>query len=308
MARPLTTFNFLGRRRLAALLSLLAILASILSLATRGLNFGIDFTGGVVMEVIYDGPADLPDIRNRLAGAGFEGAQVQNFGAARDVLIRVLPQEGADSGDVGQTILDLLRVGNPDVELQRTEFVGPQVGAELAERGGLAMLFALILILAYIMFRFQWKFAVGAVAALIHDVIITVGVFSITGLSFDLSVLAAVLAVVGYSLNDTIVVFDRIRENFTRIRNEGTEAIMNVSLNQTLSRTIITGLTTLLVLFALWLLGGEAVYGFSVALIVGILVGTYSSVYIASAIALELKIMPADLMPPKVEDEARDQP
>lgn len=301
-------FDFLGVRRQAAIFSITLILISIGSLAVRGLNFGIDFTGGVLLEVVYQEAADLPRIRETLGAGGYGDAQVQNFGAARDVLIRVLPRESSSSADVGDQILGLLRNADQSVELLRVEFVGPQVGDELAERGGLAMLFALIMILIYIMVRFQWKFAVGAVAALVHDVIITLGVFSVLQLTFDLSVLAAILAVIGYSLNDTIVVFDRIRENFRRVRAEGAEASMNLSLNQTLSRTIVTGLTTLLVLIALFFLGGEAVSGFSVALIAGIVIGTYSSIYIASALALALEVSPQDLMPPKVEDEADSLP
>lgn len=301
LAGQRTNIDFLGQRRLAAALSTLLIVVSLGSLATRGLNFGIDFTGGVLLEVGYPQAADLEDIRGRLANGGFEDALVQNFGSSRDVLIRVPPREDVKSGQLGEQILEMLNAGGQQVELRRVEFVGPQVGEELTERGGLAMLFALIMILIYIIIRFQWKFAVGAVAALIHDVIITLGFFSVTGLGFDLSVLAAVLAVIGYSLNDTIVVFDRIRENFRRIRKEGAEAIMNASINQMLGRTIITSLTTLLVLVALLLLGGEAVYGFSVALIVGIVIGTYSSIFVASTVALGLNISQLDLVPPKVE-------
>jgi preprotein translocase subunit SecF len=296
-------FDFLGRRKLAAVLSAVLLVVSIGSLATRGLNFGIDFTGGVLLEVAYEQAADLPRMRDTLASGGFGDAQVQNFGTARDVLIRVLPREGIESGKVGEQILDLLERDDRSVELRRVEFVGPQVGEELTERGGLAMIFALLMILVYIIIRFQWKFAVGSVAALVHDVLITIGVFSVLQLPFDLSVLAAILAVIGYSLNDTIVVFDRIRENFRRVRKEGPEAIMNTSVNQMLGRTVITSMTTLLVLLALLFLGGEAVRGFSLALIVGVVVGTYSSIYIASATALALDVTPQDLLPPKVEDD-----
>ncbi|MDJ0927781.1 MAG: protein translocase subunit SecF [Gammaproteobacteria bacterium] len=298
-----TDFDFLGKRRIAAVLSVLLLAGSIGSLATAGLNFGIDFTGGVLLEAGYGDTADLAEIRNRLASGGFDDAQVQNFGTARDVLIRVLPRADTDSSQVGESIMNILRQGGTQVELRRVEFVGPQVGEELTERGGLAMLFALLMILGYIMFRFQWKFAVGSVAALVHDVVITLGFFSVLQLPFDLSVLAAVLAVIGYSLNDTIVVFDRIRENFRRIRKEGAEAIMNTSVNQMLGRTVITSFTTLLVLGALLFLGGEAVYGFSIALIVGVIVGTYSSIFVASATALALNVSQVDLMPPKVEEE-----
>ncbi|MGI9331089.1 MAG: protein translocase subunit SecF [Gammaproteobacteria bacterium] len=300
--------NFLGIRRITTVLSAILLVISISSLATRGLNFGIDFTGGVLLEAGYEGAADLPDIRRRLAAGGFGDAQVQNFGTASDVLIRVLPREGNDSGQVGRDIFRLLSQGDVNVDERRVEFVGPQVGEELTERGGLAMLFALLMILAYIMARFQWKFAVGSVAALVHDVLLVLGFFSVMQVPFDLAVLAAVLAVIGYSLNDTIVVFDRIRENFRLLREEGAEALMNSSINQMLGRTVITSLTTLLVLLALFFLGGEAVHGFSIALIVGIVVGTYSSIFIASAAALALNVAPVDLLPPKIEDEAGDLP
>ncbi len=291
------------RRGVTAVLSILAIVVSIVSLSTRGLNFGIDFTGGVLLEVGYPEAADLAQIRRSLAVEGFGEAQVQNFGTARDVMIRLLPREGMESSQLGEEILQVLRASGADVSLRRVEFVGPQVGEELTERGGLAMLFALLMILGYIMFRFQWKFAVGAVVALVHDVIITLGIFSAFQIPFDLSVLAAILAVIGYSLNDTIVLFDRIRENFRRIRRGTAEAIMNSSINQILGRTLITSLTTLLVLTALVWLGGAAVRGFATALIIGVLVGTYSSIYTAGATALALQVSPVDLMPPKkIED------
>ncbi len=294
--------DFMGRRKLAVIISLVVIVFSIGSLIGRGLNFGIDFTGGVLVEVGYDGAADLSGIRTSLGSGGFADAQVQNFGAASEVLIRLLPREGEENGKLAEDIMSLLRQSDASVELRRVEFVGPQVGEELAERGGTAMIFALLMILAYIMLRFQWKFAVGAVAALIHDVIITMGLFSIFQLPFDLSVLAAVLAVIGYSLNDTIVVFDRIRENFRGVRKGTAMEIANTSINQMLARSIITSGTTLLVLASLFLLGGEAVRGFSTALIFGIVVGTYSSIYTATIVALALNVTPQDLMVPKKED------
>jgi len=296
----------MGKRRFTAVFSAVLILIGIVSLFSRGLNLGIDFTGGVLLEVGYTTPADLGDIRSRLADGGFTSALVQNFGTATDVLIRVLPEEGVNSAQVGDEILAVLAAGDSDVELRRAEFVGPQVGEELTERGGLAMLFAVIMILIYIMIRFQWKFAVGSVIALLHDVLITIGLFSVFRFPFDLSVLAAILAVIGYSLNDTIVVFDRIRENFRLIKQQGAEAIMNTSINQMLGRTVITSLTTLFVLFALLFLGGEPVRGISLALIIGILIGTYSSIYTASASALALDVTTDDLMPPKVDKEAVD--
>jgi len=307
-APALRHINFMGMRRVTATVSAVLILVSIVALVTRGLNFGIDFTGGVLLEAGYPESANLVEIRETLAANDFGSAQVQNFGTAKDVLIRMLPLEGVNNAQLGEQILGLLQESNPGVELRRIEFVGPQVGEELTEQGGLAMLFALLMILAYIMFRFQWKFAVGSVAALVHDVIITLGVFSLLQLPFDLSVLAAILAVIGYSLNDTIVVFDRIRENFREAREGVAEKIMNTSINQMLSRTIVTSLTTLLVLFALAFLGGEAVNGFAIALIVGVFIGTYSSVFTASACALTLNVTPEDLIPSVKDEEFDDLP
>ena len=297
-------WDFMGRRRAFIAVSVTLMLLSLASLATRGLNFGIDFTGGALIEVGYPDTADLPAVREALAAAGFDDAQVQNFGTARDALIRLRPDESLDGATLGETVMTVLSAADPDVSLRRVEFVGPQVGEDLREQGGLAMLFALLLILAYVAFRFQWKFALGSVAALFHDVLLTLGFFSVLQLPFDLSVLAAVLAVIGYSLNDTIVVFDRIRENFRQVRKGEAADIMNHSINQTLSRTLITSGTTLLVLLALFLLGGEAIRPFSQALIVGVLVGTYSSIYVASATALQLDVSLADLAaPPKREGD-----
>jgi preprotein translocase subunit SecF len=294
-----TNVDFLGRRKVMFLFSAALMVGSLLLIpGVRGLNFGIDFTGGVLVEVAYQGPADLPDIRERLAANGFPDAQVQNFGTSSDVLIRILPREGLAGQAVASQMLAVLKQGETSAELRRTEFVGPQVGEELTEQGALAMLFAMLMILAYIMLRFQWKFAVGAVVATLHDPIITLGFFALTGLTFDLSVLAAMLAIVGYSVNDTIVVFDRIRENFRKIRRGTPQDIMNLSVNETLSRTIMTSFTTSLVVIAMLLFGGEALRGFSTALIIGIAIGTYSSIFIASALALELKASPVDLLPP----------
>ena len=301
-----TEIDFMGRRKLAIAISVLLLVVSVGSLATRGLNLGIDFTGGVLLEVAYSQAADLETIRGSLAAAGFGDAQVQNFGTARDVLIRVLPRENTDGVNVGESIRRILEQNAPSVELRRNEFVGPQVGEDLTEQGGLAMLFALLMILAYVAFRFQWKFAVGSVAALIHDVTLTIGIFSILQKPFDLSVLAAVLAVIGYSLNDTIVVFDRIRENFIRIRRASPVGIMNRSINQMLARTLTTSMTTLLVLFALLFLGGQAVNSFAFALIIGVVVGTYSSIYVASTTALALDVTTTDLMPPQKTERDDD--
>ena len=304
-----TKIDFLGitRRRIALSISVVAIVISLASLGTRGLEFGIDFTGGVLLEIGYPQDADLNKIRELLNGAGFDDVQVQEFGVATDVLLRLPPQPDSNPNDIRDRLRNTLAADEPNVELRRVEFVGPQVGEELTEQGGLAMIFALLMIFAYVMFRFQWKFAAGAVAALTHDVIVTVGFFSIFGIDFDLTVVAAVLAVIGYSLNDTVVAFDRIRENFVKLRGVTSEEAMNISINEMLARTIITGVTTLLVLVALLFLGGESVGPFSIALIVGIIVGTYSSVYTASAVALTLDVTAQDLLPPEVDPELIDE-
>lgn len=298
----------MSRRRIAVVVSVLLLAVSIGSLATQKLNFGIDFTGGILLELGYNEPADLAAIREQLAAGGYPDAQVQNFGNAQDVLVRLPAQEGIDGSAVRENLRDVLEVDERGIDLRRVDFVGPQVGEELTEAGGLAMIFTLLMIFAYVMFRFQWRFAAGAVAALVHDVILTIGFFSIFQLPFDLSVLAAVLAVIGYSLNDTVVVFDRIRENFLTLRGIEPEETMNLSINQMLARTIITGVTTLLVLTALLVLGGEAIAPFSIALIVGIIVGTYSSIYTASATALELGVSAKDLLPPEPDDALDELP
>lgn len=297
-----TRIDFMGRRRLALGLSFTLILLSLGSLAVRGLQFGIDFTGGVLVEVGYPEPVELASVREALAAEpAFRDVVVQHFGTTRDVLVRLAPQEGRTNAQVSERVLQVLRRAEPRVELRRVEFVGPQVGRELAEKGALALLFALIGILVYVTLRFEWRFAVGSVAALVHDVLITLGFFSLLAIEFDLSVLAALLAVIGYSLNDTIVVYDRIRENFRRLRKGSPVEVMNFSINQTLSRTLMTSLTTLLVLITLFLLGGEIIHGFALALIVGVVVGTYSSIYVASAAALALGVSRKDLVAPKVE-------
>lgn len=303
-----TRIDFLGRsrRRIAVIFSILAICVSLASLATRGLNFGIDFTGGVLLELGYPQDANLDRIRTLLTDAGFSEVQVQSFGAVNDVLIRLPPQPDADPNQIRRELQATLEADEPGVELRRVEFVGPQVGEELTEQGGLAMIFALLMIFAYVMWRFQWKFAAGAVAALAHDVVLVLGFFSLFGFDFDLSVVAAVLAVIGYSLNDTVVAFDRIRENFVSLRGTSAEEAMNVSINEMLARTLTTSLTTLLVLFALFFLGGEAVGPFSMALIVGVVVGTYSSIYTASATALALDVSAQDLLPPAEDSELVD--
>ena len=302
------SINFMGPRRAAVGVSVVAIIVSIGFLVTQRLDLGLDFTGGVLIEAGYEQPADLENIRALLEAEGLDGGVVQNFGAATEVMIRMPPLEGdAEESDLGDRVMAVLRAADETVQNRRIEVVGPQIGEDLIENAGLALLFVLIMVFGYIVLRFRWKFAVGAISALVHDVVITFGFFSIVGLEFDQSVLAAVLAIIGYSLNDTIVVYDRIRENFRLMRRGTSEAIVNTSINQTLSRTIITGVTTLFVLLALLFLGGEAVKGFSITLIVGVIVGTYSSIYVASAAALFLDVSPMDLVPPKRE-EVDDMP
>ena len=302
-----THIDFMGQRRLAMIFSAILLLVSLVSIGVRGLNYGIDFTGGTLIEVGYPQSADLAQVRTELAGAGFPEAVVQYFGTSRDVLVRLASRDDLSKAELSSTILRLLeKSGGDGMQLRRVEFVGPQVGEELTEQGGLAMLIALGAILIYVSLRFQWKFSLGAVAALFHDVIITIGFFSVLGLDFDLTVLAAVLAVIGYSLNDTIVVFDRVRENFRTMRKGTAVQIFNASLNQTLSRTIITSLTTLLVLVSLFFLGGELIHEFATALIVGVIIGTYSSVYVASTSALALGVIKTDLMPVAKEGTEAD--
>ncbi len=300
-----THVDFFGKRRLAFVLSALLLLVAIGAIGIRGLNLGLDFTGGTVVEVSYPAAAELDRVRETLADAGYSGAVVQNFGNARDVLIRIQPDEGT-TAQLSEQVITALRGDATEVELQRVEFVGPQVGEQLTEQGGLAVLGALLGILVYVAFRFEFRLAVGAVAALVHDIVVTVGFFALFGITFDLTVLAALLAVLGYSINDTIVVFDRIRENFIRVRKGSPMEVANLSVNQTLSRTLMTSATTLLVLIALYAVGGELIAGFSLALIVGILVGTYSSVCVAAAVALALGLSKEDLAPPPKEGEELD--
>jgi len=298
-------FDFMGKRKLALIFSGIILLASAVGLFTKGLNFGIDFTGGVLIEIGYEKPAKLSVLRSKLDEAGFKNASVQQFGTATDVLIRLPVQAGKKDSDTGDKVFKALTTdAGLKASLRRVEFVGPQVGDELSEDGALAVLVALVGILMYVAVRFEWRFAVGSVVALVHDVLFTLGVFSFTQMDFDLPVLAAVLAVIGYSLNDTIVVFDRIRENFRKMRKGHSSDIINTSLNQTLSRTLMTSVTTLLVLVALFVLGGEIIHGFAFALIIGVLIGTYSSIYVASATVLTLGVSKADLMP--VQKEGAD--
>ncbi|WP_369179017.1 protein translocase subunit SecF [Candidatus Thiodubiliella endoseptemdiera] len=301
-ALNIPTIDFVGKRTYSIIFSLLLIIVSIFSLTTNGLKFGIDFTGGTLLEVGYQQDANLADIRKVLNDADFKGVNVQYFGSTKEILIRLEPQ-AISSAKLSSKIIHLLGYG---VDIRRVEFVGPKVGEELANDGGLAMLYALIGILIYVAFRFEYRFALGSISALIHDVIITLGIFSILQIEFDLTVLAAILAVIGYSLNDTIVVFDRIRENFLSTRHTDPTKIVNGALNQTLSRTIMTSVTTLLVLVALFYLGGETIHSFALALLIGVVIGTYSSIYVASTMILALGISKEDLLPSEKEEQAID--
>lgn len=305
MAKQLySEFDFMGFRKPAMLMSATLILVSIISLAILKLNVGIDFTGGSVIEVGYQQSVELQPIRNALEISGFGDAIVQHFGSAKEVLIRLVPKVDQDKAELSSQIIAVLNEASDSrIDVRRVDFVGPQVGEELTEDGGLAVLYALIAILIYVSLRFEFRFSLGAVAALIHDVVITLGIFSVLQLDFDLSVLAAILAVIGYSLNDTIVVFDRVRENFRKIRKKTAREVTNISINQTISRTLKTSLTTLLVLLSLFFLGGEVIHSFALALIIGVIVGTYSSVYVATTSVLALGITRSDLLIPEKEDE-----
>jgi preprotein translocase subunit SecF len=301
------TIAFMSLKKPAAILSVFLILGSLTSLAINQLNWGLDFTGGTQIEVGYEKTADLTEIRKQLETSDFKDAVVQNFGSSQDVLIRLASREGVKPSELGDAALKILKEADSTAEMRGSSYVSSSVGEELTEQGGLAMLVALICILIYVALRFEWRFALGSVAALTHDVILTLGLFSILGLEFDLTVLAAVLAVIGYSLNDTIVVCDRIRENFRKIRKGESEEIINISLTQTLNRTIITSLTTILVLLALFFVGGATIHGFATALLFGVVIGTYSSIYVASLVALTLGISKEDLMPTEIEKEGADQ-
>ena len=298
--------DFMGRARHAMVLSGSLLVLSIGSLLFQGLNLGVDFEGGTLIEVGYPAPVDLDEIRGQLEASGFDRAVVQHFGSAQDVLVRIKPDDRPQS-ELSNQVLETLRGESQELQLRRVEYVGPQVGEELRDDGGLAMLYALGLILIYVALRFEYRFSFGAVIALIHDVILTIGFFSLTRIEFDLTVLAAILAVIGYSLNDTIVVFDRIRENFRALRRQPSTEVLNVSINQTLSRTLMTSLTTLLVLFALFFFGGEVIHAFSIALIVGVIIGTYSSIYVAGSSLLVLGVSGQDLDTTPTE-EVDDRP
>ena len=301
-----TNFRFMPLRARWYAVSAVLLLASLLLVAFRGLNLGIDFTGGVVLELSFPQAADLDQVRGALASAGHEDAAVQSFGTANEVLVRLLPKEGEDTAAVGQDVLQALQTYEPGVQLRRTEVVGAQIGAELAEQGALAALFAFLMILAYVAIRFQWKLALGSIIAALHDPILVLGFFAATQLTFDLATLAAILAVVGYSLNDTIVVFDRIRERFVMTRKGAPAEIIDLAINDTLSRTLMTSVTTLIAVVSLLVFAGDTLAGFAIALFVGVLVGTYSSIFVASSVALDLKLSARDLMPAQREKGAVD--
>ena len=313
----LKVINFMKYRTMAVVFSAVILLASVGSLIFNGLQFGLDFTGGTQIELEYQQPANLEKIRTQLVDAGFDGAVVNHFGVETEVMVRLQqleepsPEQGESGANQTRNLTDrvyqALATDGQQVEIKRSEFVGPQVGEELRDQGGLGMVVALLIVMGYVAFRFQYKFSVGAVAALIHDVIVVLGVFSILHLDFDLTVLAAILAVIGYSLNDTIVVSDRIRENFRKVRQSDAIEIINISLSETLGRTLVTSLTTLLVLFALFFVGGELIHGFAIALIIGVVIGTYSSIYVAANILLAMNISTQDLIEPVKEGAEFDE-
>lgn len=297
---------FMEKRFWAYGLSVILILGSLISLATRGLNFGIDFTGGVVVEVGYPESVDLDKAREALEVAGFSDPLVQTVDSSREIMVRVMPQENQDVNQVAERIVAALKTVDSRAQLRKTDVVGPQVGEELAEKGGLAMLFTFIMILIYVGFRFEKKMATGTVLAAMHDPFVILGFFSITQLTFDLSVLAATLAVIGYSINDTVVVFDRVREVFHTMRKASSKDVLNAALNQTLSRTLMTSFSTLFVVGSLYIVGGEALKGFALAIIIGVIVGTFSSIFIAAALALDMKLKAIDLMPPQRDTSELD--
>ncbi|GFM82233.1 protein-export membrane protein SecF [Pseudomonas cichorii] len=302
----LRTINFMGVRNVAFAVTMLLTVLALFSWFHKGLNFGLDFTGGTLIELTYERPADLGKVREELASAGYHDAVVQSFGATTDLLVR-MPGEDPQ---LGTQVAEALRQAGADnpATVKRVEFVGPQVGEELRDQGGIGMLLALGGVLIYLAFRFQWKFAIGAIISLIHDVVVTMGILSFFQITFDLTVLAAVLAIIGYSLNDTIVVFDRVRENFRLLRKASLIENINISTTQTLLRTIATSVSTLLAIIALWVFGGDSLEGFSIALFIGVLAGTYSSIYIANVMLIWLNLTTEDLIPPVVTEKADDLP
>jgi preprotein translocase subunit SecF len=302
-----TQIDFMGKRLIAFVLSGILIVSSIVILATVDLNYGLDFTGGTLIEVSFPTAPEISEVRSNLTTAGLDNAVVQTFGTATDIVVRIPPLEESNS-EVSTIVLQALQQGvEGEVVMRRVEFVGPQVGEELTEQGILAVVYALIGIFLYVMIRFQWRFSVGAVTALVHDILITMGILAVVQVEFDLTVIAALLAVIGYSLNDTIVLFDRIRENFPRLRKASPIEVVNTSVNETLSRTLMTSMTTLLVLIALFVFGGEIIHAFAFTLIIGVLVGTYSSIYVASTTLLELGVSKFDLLAVEKEGAVLDQ-
>ncbi len=295
--------RFMERRRYWYITSTVMIVASLALVAVRGLNFGIDFTGGTVIEAAFPGPADLDGTRAALAAAGLQGAQVQTFGTVNEVLVRLPPAGAGDTRQQGEAAVAALKSVDAAVEIKRTEGIGPQVGRELAEKGATALIMTLLFIGLYVIMRFQWKFAVGAILAALHDPLVIVGFFALTQMTFDLAVLSSILAVIGYSLNDTVVVFDRVRERMPLLRKSTPAQAMDVAINETLSRTLMTSVSTLIVVTALLLLAGETLRGFSIALIIGVFIGTYSSIYVAGAVTLDLGLSNRDLMPPEKKEE-----
>ena len=298
--------DFMAKRRVSYAISLVLVVGSLLLIGLRGLNFGIDFTGGVVLEVTYPETVDIDRTRQALEAAGFPDAQVQAFGSSRDIAVRLMPPEGEDVNQLSARVGEALRSTDPGAQIRRTEVVGPQVGRDLAEQGGLALLFTMIGILFYVGFRFEKKMAAGTVLAALHDPLVILGFFAATQLTFDLAVLAAVLAVIGYSINDTVVVFDRVREVFLSTRKGTPKEMLNQALNETLSRTLMTSFSVLFVVVSLYLFGGETLKGFSIAIIVGVMIGTYSSIFIAAALVHDMKLKPQDLMPVKKDDAELD--
>ncbi|MCW8444241.1 protein translocase subunit SecF [Fluoribacter gormanii] len=290
---PNSNVDFMGARRWTAIFSILIFVLSIGALAIHGLKWGLDFTGGTQIEVSYSSAADLPSIREGLSKAGFKEAQVVSYGTSKDVLISIAPREDKEQARLVDQVMSAL----PGAAKQRVDIVGPQVGQELATKGALAVVVSLLATMIYIAMRFEYRLAVSSAVALVHDPVLILGIFAFFGIEFDLKALAGLLAVIGYSLNDTIVVFDRVRENFVKIRRASSIEIMNISINQTLSRTIMTSMLTLFVVVALFIYGGEAIHGFSLALIIGILIGTYSSIYVAGALAVAMGLDRKDFMP-----------
>ncbi|MGE4350180.1 MAG: protein translocase subunit SecF [Candidatus Berkiella sp.] len=297
--------DFMGQRKITAVISISVFVISVTLLFMKGLNFGLDFTGGTQLELRYDKPVDVDSVNEQLAAAGFSSTKVTQYGSVNDILLKIANKEDMTEDELGHKVLDALRANHENVELLRIEFVGAEVGAQLAEQGALAVLVALFATMIYIAMRFEYRFGISAAIALLHDPILILGIFAYYQIEFDLATLAGILAAIGYSLNDTIVVFDRVRENFRKVRKSSAVEIMNISINQTLSRTIMTSATTLLVVVALFLFGGDSLHGFSTALLIGILIGTYSSIYVAGALAVAFGLSKADLMgaPKKLTDD-----